>query len=365
MLTGLRASPNDPNACLQFARQARHAGDSLSALEALKIAPRPDSKFALYILDETGRCYFELGLYPQALALYQNLLARYPQASQSYAGLSHAQRLLKRNRESMQTLDTGARVVPTDDIRGKMRLVAEFVDDAAYLPALAVAQTAATDAPDDPQVTLTLVNVLDKLQRRAEEHPLLDTLLAAHPHDAYAHYFLALLLSDPLNPQRDLRVAELQYLRALRDDPRNLPSFQHLGALYLEEGRYQEAAALFIRILQIAPDLAAARQQLAEAYFRLGDRQRGQEQWKIAQQLLERDRVEARLKVRRDLHASDPQTWLALGRHYQNAGQYTQALPVFQATYALAPYSNATRTALIALYARIGVTPPTLPERFP
>jgi len=316
-------------------------------------------------MDEQGRCYLGLGLYKQALLLYGQLLSRQPQAAPVYVGLSRAQAHLGQTAEAIRTLNRGIRVVPADSVDDQVSLASILKSDHEYLPALAAAQAAYAHAPDDPQVALILADILSQLQRYPEERALLDTLLARQPGNAAVHAYLASLLENPLNPQRDLRQAEQQYQQALQDGATDAQIYAHLGALYKEQERYREAAAIFIRMLQINPDSTAGRLQLADAYLRMGDRRQGQAQQEIAQRLVARDQAETHLLAQIDRSPSDPQARLALGRHYLDAGQYSHALPVLQAAYLLAPSSGQTRRMLALLYQKLGLTQPTLAEKSP
>jgi len=355
-----RARPNDPTTWLDLAREAARQGDLLSARDALHKALRLDPQAGPVVEDALGRCQIRLGLYTQALRTYQNLLPRAPQDAPLYIGLSHAQSFLEQTAAALETLERGARAVPERDIPGRLALVAEFERQGVLPRALAEAQAIHADAPDQPDAALAVARLLFKLGRLVEARPLLEQLVAAHPDHLAARRYLALVLDSPLLPERDRALAEHILLETVQRDRLNTSAYQHLGEIFQEQKRYRQAAVVYTRLLEVTPDSALGRLQLSRAYTRLGDRRTGEEQRRIAARLLARDQAESRLIIRRDRRPTDPQARLALARHYVNAGQLAKAFVELQAAYCLAPESSTPRRELLALYAQIGVPPPSL-----
>src|SRR5205814_3592757 len=77
----------------------------------------------------------------------------------------------------------------------------------------------------------------------------------------------------------------------------NEQAFTQLGTIYQEQGRYKQAAYVYVRLLQLNPDSAAGRMQLSRAYAALGDQRRAAEQREIGGRLQERDQTFSHLSA--------------------------------------------------------------------
>ncbi|MGC8668167.1 MAG: hypothetical protein ACP5VE_08650 [Chthonomonadales bacterium] len=104
-----RYQPQDPGDWLALARQARAAGDFITAknayLTALRLSPRCD----LRAYDELGEVELSLGLLEDALASYRRLEALAPAEAVGYIGESRVLLAMGRDADGRAALKRGAR----------------------------------------------------------------------------------------------------------------------------------------------------------------------------------------------------------------------------------------------------------------
>jgi tetratricopeptide (TPR) repeat protein len=360
-----RAKGNDPAAHLRAAQAATPVGDLLSARNEICAAIALNSQPAPpLIVDVLARCEAQLGLLSEAQNTYRDLIGRVPDDAIGYIGLSRVQYLRGQRQEALGTLERGVRAVPPGDLRGRLALVSEFEARAEIQRALAEAQAISSAAPGEPLAGVKVARLLSKLGRLSEARARLERILAAHPDTAEALSTLADLRLNPLLPQNDPASVEQTLLLAGQHSPNEAASYIRLGGYYQEQGLPRQAAYVYTRMLTLVPDSAVGRLQLAYAYARLGERQRGAEQEQIARRLLARDSEETRLITRRDAHPADASIRLALAHHYIRAGQFARALIELQAACCLSPNSASALHELAAFYERLGVPPSTSPAEF-
>src|SRR6266436_6192285 len=109
----------------------------------------------------------------------------------------------------------------------------------------------------------------DEVKRR------LALLVRTHPENALGHFHYAMSLwkgrADPSAPV-DLGQVERLLKRSAALDPKLAQARFRLGALYLDQGRYAEAAKELRQAIRLQPDLAEARYRLAQVYLRSGEK---------------------------------------------------------------------------------------------
>ncbi len=135
--------------------------------------------------------------------------------------------------------------------------------------------------PDVAEAQATMGNILLRQGRLAEAAEALRTELASHPADHRSRHVLATVLELDNQPEAALRELDL-VLAAVPDhaDARYLR-----GKILLEEGQVDEAAAQLLAAAELAPEDPTIRNQLGQAYQRLGDGQKAQEQFEIFRSL--------------------------------------------------------------------------------
>src|SRR5262249_34331564 len=157
-------------------------------------------------------------------------------------------------RQSVATLDRAAHAAPAENIPDRLHIAYEYEQKGALERALAVEQAVRASAPDDPLALKVTAHLLFKLVRLAEARRLLEKLVAEHPEDSGAAIDLAAIVDNPLLPGRDRALAEHMLLQVLQREPTNAQAFTQLGTIYQEQGRYRQAAYVYVRLLQLTPD---------------------------------------------------------------------------------------------------------------
>src|SRR5205823_14112776 len=97
-----------------------------------------------------------------------------------------------------------------------------------------------------------------------------------------------------------LKTAEHHLLTDLQLRPNDAKSLEGLGQLCIEQKRYREAAFAYGNMINVAPEVASARNQLALAYQRLGDPRTAAEQREIGAKLITLQDRETPLVTARD-----------------------------------------------------------------
>jgi Flp pilus assembly protein TadD len=161
----------------------------------------------------------------------------------------------------------------------------------------------------------------------------------------------------------ELEAAEKQLWEIVTGEPENAPAINLLGKIRTQQKRFQEAEALFKRVLAITPEYAAAHRNLGELYLLLG----------------RRDEAKAAYLKAHELDPRDTETTLALGTVYGETGEFersieslisipaevrpSSALPVLASDY-LALHQPDKVAALAPLVRRGAPSDPSLVPRF-
>ncbi len=87
------------------------------------------------------------------------------------------------------------------------------------------------------------------------------------------------------DPDLNLHQIETLLKTAITLDPKLPEAHLQLGNLYSDQNKYAEAVPEYEKALQLSPDLADAHYRLGQAYVRIGDKERGQQQLQVYQQL--------------------------------------------------------------------------------
>jgi tetratricopeptide (TPR) repeat protein len=354
-----QASPNDPTAQLKVANEAMDAGDRLSALagyrKALSITPKVDP--AVY--EAKGQAESDLGLLEDAQKTYQRLISASQESASGYIGLSRTLDLQHKRQDAITALENGISQVPVSDTAGRLEISKQFETFGDAVRALKEAESARAAAPDSVEAALAVVHLLIKLERPMDARAILDTLRAKHPENTQAKYQLAVAINSPLSAEHSPARVEHLLLEAIQKAPQDLPAYKLLGQIYQEQGRYRQAAYIYTKLLEQAPDSANARLQLSYAYAKLGDANIADQQQQIAKKLLARDQEAAALLVRVHTNPTDPEIHLQLAMHFVEVGMFSRALPELQAAYTLSSASPAIKQGLNLFYQRVEVTPPS------
>lgn len=360
--TRLQLGPHpEAQALIAYGRQARDAGDLISAREALLRALARDPAADLKAYDDLGSIQILLGLHPEALRTYRRLQALAPDEAMGYIGESRALYAAAFGREgpSLQVLRRGAAALDAQNVGGHLGLSEEFDTLFDYQDALEEAQRALRAAPNEPGVLISLCTLLLQMHRAADAQKLLEGLLERHPDIPRAHTLLADALDDPAR-KRNRPLAEHHYLTALELDPHDQRALEHLGRMYLEQRRLRPALYVYTLLAKERPDDGSVRMALAQGYAQLGNASVANEQRALAAELIAARNARAALTTRRDHQPRNPAIRLALARRLARDGRYRDSLIEAAAGVMLAPRSREARGLLLALCRKVGIPPPDL-----
>ncbi len=348
-----RSKPADVQAWAKAGQAAMVLGDYLSASTDFQRLIQLNTSASSDIYDALGQSQAQLGQRSKALLTYQTLLKRFPHSAEGYIGLSRAQSSFGNKIESLKTLDDASHVMQT--IPDRIHIAHEFEQKGDLARALQESQSVLTSSPDDPLAMLMTGHLLFMLVRLPEAQQIYSKLTLAHPEDGKARYTYAEILDNPMTKGRDRQMAENILLDMIQQDPRDPKPYAKLGAMYFEQGHFKQSAYIYIRLLELVPDSAAARLQLAQAYAKLGDLKSSQSQQEIAQRLLMRDREEAQLQADIARQPADAVARLKLALHYQNYGQFGNSLPPLQAAFSIDSGNKAIQSSIQKTYADLHV----------
>src|SRR5258707_15214710 len=122
----------------------------------------------------------------------------------------------------------------------------------------------------------------------------------------------ALKKIQELVERNQLDAAENQLWGIVTREPENAPAIQLLGTIRMLQKRLPEAEALFKRSLVLTPNFAAAYRNLGELYVLQGRRE---------------EAITVLLKAH-DLESRDVKTNLALGKLYQETGEFQRSIEI-------------------------------------
>ena len=150
--------------------------------------------------------------------------------------------------------------------------------------------------------------------------------LKQYPHAAAAYINRGLAweympAKDAQEKRKNQGFAEEDYLRAVDEDRTFAEAYNNLGALYIEQGRYEEAVPMLTAALSFAPSYFLAQMNRAIAFARLG---------KIDVSLKDFRAAEA-------LRKDEPLLYLNRGIVYYNIKQYVLAVEDFSHAIFLSP----------------------------
>jgi tetratricopeptide (TPR) repeat protein len=159
--------------------------------------------------------------------------------------------------------------------------------------------------PADPRCYLFLSKAYDSSPSQAEEViQRFRRFAELQPENAQAYYYYAMSLwkgKRAQDPSVDLQQIELLLKKAIALDSRLAEAHLQLGNLYSDQNKHAESIPEYERARELSPDLADVHYRLGQAYVRIGDKGRAQEQFEIyqrirAQHLAELDRQRADIR---------------------------------------------------------------------
>ena len=170
---------------------------------------------------------------------------------------------------------------------------------------------AADLSPSDPRVYFFLSRAYDSSPGQAGEvieH--FRRFAELQPGNGRAQFYYAMSLwkgKRAQDPTLDLVQIDKLLKASLQLDPSLAEAHLQLGNLYSDQTKYVEAIPEYQRALALNSDLADAHYRLGQAYIRIGDKERGQEQLQVYQELREQhlaDLDRQRAEIRQFVYAS-------------------------------------------------------------
>ncbi len=121
------------------------------------------------------------------------------------------------------------------------------------------------------------------------------------PKNPQALYYYAMSLwNREENSEADIPHVQSLLTEAVALDPRYADAHLQLGILYADQRRFAEAIREFQRAIALEPNLTSAHYHLAQAYTRVGEKRRAQEELQIFERLRKQDQLIAE-KERSDI----------------------------------------------------------------
>ena len=167
--------------------------------------------------------HFNAGRFAEALALYEQIAAMYPDSAENHGNLALTLAQLGRLQEAQQSLERTLQL-----------------------------------APDYVQVLRQFANVHLAAGRQEQARQALQRLLQSTPDDIPALNQVAAIYFDESNFDTALEL----FRRSIALDPNNAGTHANIGATLARAGRLQEAVLSFERAVQLNPESASARNQL-------------------------------------------------------------------------------------------------------
>lgn len=355
---GVRYQSKDPGDWLALARQARVAGDFVTArtayMRALQASPRCD----LQAYDELGEVDLALGLLREALATYRKLEAQAPSEAVGYIGESRTLLAMGRDAEGRLALERGSRHLAPGNVPGHLGLSVLFDGELQFSAAFREAELARAAAPRDPNVLLSLATLYRKHHRLAEARSLATQVVQMLPDAPEGHRVLAEALDDAADPHRDRALAESHYLEALDRDPHDQKALEELGKLYLEENRLRPALYVYTLLLRERPNDGQARLVIAQGYDRLGDRRTAGAQRVLGYRLAALGNQETALIAAREQDPQDARRRIRLADLLMQEGRYREGLVELEAAFCLRPASPEVRQLLAGTFRKLSIPLP-------
>jgi tetratricopeptide (TPR) repeat protein len=159
--------------------------------------------------------------------------------------------------------------------------------------------------PSDPRSYLFLSKAYDSSPGQAEEViQRFRRFAELQPNNARASYYYAMSLwkgRRAQDPGLDLQQIESLLKKSVALDPTLAEAHLQLGNLYSDQNKYSESIPEYLRARELNPDLADVYYRLGQAYGRVGQKDRAQEQFEVyqrlrAQHLAELDKQRAEIR---------------------------------------------------------------------
>lgn len=294
-----------------------------------------------------GKKYGEQGKLEQALQIFSDVLAEYPDDVPALINKGLTLSFMGRLDEAQAAWEKALAIQPKNgQIHQNLAALFEKKGDVERSKAEyeQIVQLAPPDSPvaKTAELKLALINGAQFLTKGqlADAQREYEKVLATDPHNSIARFNLAMVyrgLGDMSRAQ--------EMLRSLIDDnPDDLEARSRLGALYLEQGDVKEAVRELEEVVARGKETPQAQQAT-----KLLDNIRAAEQDKQAQELPVDQRI-AQYRSRLQQNPDDRQAWLDLGLLYVQLQRHEEAREAFENAVRLDPKDARALAVLGSLY---------------
>ena len=305
LATAVRLDPKNPQGEANLARALIKADDASEAAQhfARSAALAPPDADLLYD--------WAVALYPTSPARATEVLARIPAAEmtdqveslygdaeekqghfpQAVAHLRHAAELAPSEQniyalavellrhwswqEAMQICNYGRALFPTSTRLSTALGVAQF-GNANYQEAAVTFSALLAAAPDSALYGDMLGRTCDAMaESDGNSCALLLRFADAHPGNAQIDIYAASSILRSPQDKQDLTRASRLLDAAIHSDPKASEAYYQLGVLNQQQALWAESVSPLKHAIALRPTFAEAHYRLARAYFRLGDKDRG------------------------------------------------------------------------------------------
>lgn len=354
------AEKENPQAWITFAETAFANKDYLSTLSALQTLQKLQPALAPRQTLLMGYSLKECSLTRAALPLLREAVKAMPQNATAYVALSQCLSRLVKNDEAVEVLNQGARSIAISDLKGREELAREYEMHAEWDRALEQEKEAFAQTSNDPDLGTAVGLAMQNSRKVPEAQVFVEDMLRRFPNHGGLHRQLGFLLNSYQRTDKNPKLAEHHYLKAVSLNPKDAMAWRLLGDLYLNARRIRPAAYAFTRLLQLDAHNDGVRMTVARAYGYLG-LDVGKVTGLTPGALGIRDQAEYFMRNLRYQDSSSPSSILQLPRHYIKNGQYVKAFQSLQAVYLLHYDKPAVPAECRALYQKLQMPQPLFP----
>lgn len=259
-----KAFPPSPQLLLPLAKACLAAGDFRKAADALDRGLLLDPGKADAVLLRSG-IHLKEGKPAEAIRALEALLVAEPANRMAQDLLAQAYRAANRGADATAILKTQTATAPGDPAL-QLRLGQLLVTQGNLVEARTAFERALELAPNELACVSQLVSIDQHEGKTREAMARVDAYLTTHPKLAQAHLLKASLCFI----QKDLKTAESFAIKTLELDPQDPSAYSMLVRIQIADGRAEEAVGRMKERLKSAPKDLPVRMQLATLLQFLG-----------------------------------------------------------------------------------------------
>ncbi len=180
--------------------------------------------------------------------------------------------------------------------------------------------------PQNPTLQRLYAEYLVNNSRYADAAPVLQRLIGLSPGEPQAYSLRGISYFSTDSSPRGVSLAEADFRRAIRLDPRIPLPYLYLGKLYRRDGRTSQAIPPLETAHRLSPDQIAVSFELAQAYEQAGDTRKAEAMRALCARLQQEDSLKNSLVKRCMVDRNNFHNYLQTGLLILKAGDYHEAL---------------------------------------